>query len=525
MTSTRILVVDDEIIIARELEARLVALGYQVLGIASTGRGAVELTERSKPDLVLMDIVLRGDMDGIEAAAEIRMRWGIPVIYVTAFADEATLLRAKITEPFGYIVKPFSERELRANIEMALYKHQAEAKLMAIEKWFNTSMHEIEDGVVVTDAEGNITFINQVAEILTGWKGHDAIGRKVSETIPFVCRSCTQVPGILEPTNGGLIVKVDGDVLLRNRRGGGDIPIHLALAPLRDRDGNALGTVMVMRDLSEQRLTTRILREIEEQRTQSQRLETASLMAGGIAQHFNNLLSVILSQTLSILGQTLFQLDNSKLSEDYRESVKQIKQAAERVTWLTSQLLTISGRKAILPTLIDLNELVVEKEEEIRHYIGKDIVLNTSLSADLRKVRADSGQIRQVIKNLVLNAKNAMPQGGSLNIETANIELGERMELDYLELSSEPQVMLAVSDTGHGMSREVRTRVFEPFFTTQDVSIGEGLGLSIVYGIVKQSGGDIAVESEPGLGSTFRVYLPAVEDQVVVEDTALLLST
>jgi signal transduction histidine kinase len=187
--------------------------------------------------------------------------------------------------------------------------------------------------------------------------------------------------------------------------------------------------------------------------------------------------------------------------------------------------LTISGRKAILPTLIDLNELVVEKEEEIRHYIGKDIVLNTSLSADLRKVRADSGQIRQVIKNLVLNAKNAMPQGGSLNIETANIELGERMELDYLELSSEPQVMLAVSDTGHGMSREVRTRVFEPFFTTQDVSIGEGLGLSIVYGIVKQSGGDIAVESEPGLGSTFRVYLPAVEDQVVVEDTALLLST
>jgi signal transduction histidine kinase len=248
-------------------------------------------------------------------------------------------------------------------------------------------------------------------------------------------------------------------------------------------------------------------------------------MAGGIAQHFNNLLSVILSQTLSILGQTLFQLDNSKLSEDYRESVKQIKQAAERVTWLTSQLLTISGRKAILPTLIDLNELVVEKEEEIRHYIGNDIVLNTSLSADLRKVRADSGQIRQVIKNLVLNAKNAMPQGGSLNIETANIELGERMELDYLELSSEPQVMLAVSDTGHGMSREVRTRVFEPFFTTQDVSIGEGLGLSIVYGIVKQSGGDIAVESEPGLGSTFRVYLPAVEDQVVVEDTALLLST
>jgi two-component system cell cycle sensor histidine kinase/response regulator CckA len=347
MTTARILVVDDEIIIARELEARLVTLGYQVMGIASTGREAVDLTHRSNPDLVLMDIILKGDMDGIEAADEIRMRWGTPVIYVTAFADEPTLRRAKITEPFGYIVKPFSERELRANIEMALYKHQAEAKLMAIEQWFNASMSQIEDGVIATDTDGAITFINRVAELLTGWKGNEAIGRRVSETIPFLCRTCAPVPSTQELTSGGLIVEVSGDVLLRNNRGAGEIPIHLVVTPLRDGDGNAIGSIMVMRDVSEQKFTTTLLRRMEEQQAQSQKFEAASLMAGTIARRFNNLLSVILSQTFSILGQTLFKPENPRLSEDSRESLKRIKHSAESIVGLTDQLLTISARKPI----------------------------------------------------------------------------------------------------------------------------------------------------------------------------------
>ncbi|HZA25878.1 MAG TPA: response regulator, partial [Dehalococcoidia bacterium] len=159
MARTKVLVVDDEIIIARELEARLRNFGYEVLEIASSGEQAISVAEQAGPDLVLMDIVLKGDMDGVEAAAEIRKRWAIPIIYLTAYNDDATLKRARVTEPFGYIVKPFSERELRANIEMALYKHQVETKLRAIEKWFATSMQHIGDGVVATDTQGTITFM------------------------------------------------------------------------------------------------------------------------------------------------------------------------------------------------------------------------------------------------------------------------------------------------------------------------------------------------------------------------------
>src|SRR5688572_24391621 len=174
MTRPKVLVVDDEIIIARGLESRLTNLGYEVLQIASSGSEAMNVAEQTKPDLVLMDIVLKGEMDGIETAAQIRRRWGVPIIYLTAYTDDATLERARVTEPFGYIVKPFSERELRANIEMALYKHQVESKLKGIEKWFATSMQQIGDGVIAANAQGTVTFMNQVAEVLSGWQSDEA---------------------------------------------------------------------------------------------------------------------------------------------------------------------------------------------------------------------------------------------------------------------------------------------------------------------------------------------------------------
>jgi PAS domain S-box-containing protein len=266
MTRTKVLVVDDEIIIARELGSRLTNLGYEVLEIASSGQEAVKVAEQTRPDLVLMDIVLKGEMDGVEAAAEIRRRWAIPIIYLTAYTDDATLQRARVTEPFGYIVKPFSERELRANIEMALYKHQVESKLRAIEKWFATSMQQIGDGVIATDTQGTITFMNQVTEALSGWKSDEAIGSRLNEIVLFVSSSRTSPldPLALPVAESGIMVEVGGDVFLVSQRRNEKIPIYLAVTSLSGEAENATGIVIVMRDLSEQKRAVQLLRETEE---------------------------------------------------------------------------------------------------------------------------------------------------------------------------------------------------------------------------------------------------------------------
>ena len=178
MDATRILIVEDDTLIAQEIEIRLIDLGYEIVGAASSGSEAIALAEKLQPALVLMDIMLKGEMDGIEAADYITRRMQIPIIYLSAFTDKATLQRAKITEPYGYIVKPFTERELQANIEMALYKHQSESKLRMIEKWFGASMRGVGEGVVaMTNADGTISYINRVAEMMTGWANGKAIAQ------------------------------------------------------------------------------------------------------------------------------------------------------------------------------------------------------------------------------------------------------------------------------------------------------------------------------------------------------------
>jgi len=254
MSNVRILVVEDEIIIARELEARLQALGYETAGIAASGREAIALAEEEHPDLVLMDIVLKGDMDGIEAATHIRRRFRIPVIYVTAFTDKATLARAQTTQPYAYLVKPFAERELYANIEMTLYRHRVESKFRAMEIWFAASMEKIADGVLgTTNVQGRISYINPAAELLTGWSKAEAVGRGASDVFGLMRRAGEEkaIDPVLQTLNDGLTVELR-DVLLVHRSGE-HIPVNYVGACLRDDDGDPIGVVLVVRDLREQK--------------------------------------------------------------------------------------------------------------------------------------------------------------------------------------------------------------------------------------------------------------------------------
>src|SRR5579862_5096029 len=235
-------------------------------------------------------------------------------------------------------------------------------------------------------------------------------------------------------------------------------------------------------------------------------MEAVGRLAGGVAHDFNNLLTVI-------LGYAQILSDGVPMGSRLADSTGQIKSAAERAAGITRQLLAFSRKQVLSPRVINLNDTMMNLDSLLRRLIGEDIDVLTLPANDLGSVKADPGQIEQIIMNLALNARDAMPHGGKLTLETANTQLDESYATEHQPIAPGNYVMLAVSDTGTGMSPEVQTRIFEPFFTTKEVGKGTGLGLSTVYGIVKQSGGYIWVYSEPERGATFKIYFPHV-DQV-----------
>jgi two-component system cell cycle sensor histidine kinase/response regulator CckA len=251
-------------------------------------------------------------------------------------------------------------------------------------------------------------------------------------------------------------------------------------------------------------------RELEEQLRQSQKMEAIGMLAGGIAHDFNNLLTII-------TGYSQLILNNLKENDPNRHSAEQIMKAGERAAALTKQLLAFSRRQVLQLRVLDLNKLVTSLSAMLQRLIGEDIDLRLSLRPDLGRVSADPGQIEQVIMNLVVNARDAMPKGGILTLETANVELDSRYVHTPLTAKPGPYVMLAVSDNGIGMDASVKARLFEPFFTTKGSGKGTGLGLSTVFGIVKQSGGSLDVYSEPGKGTSFKIYLPRIDQPVAAE--------
>ncbi len=257
--------------------------------------------------------------------------------------------------------------------------------------------------------------------------------------------------------------------------------------------------------LSNSRLFDSLTRA-EEQLRQQQKLEAIGRLAGGVAHDFNNLLSVVLSCTSILMRE-------AAPGSGTRAELEQIQLAGERAADLTRQLLAFSRQQIIEPRIVDLNETVHALDQMIRRVIREDIRLDTRIEPGLARVKVDPGQIEQVILNLVLNARDAMPDGGTLTLETSNVTLGEAYARAHAGVTAGPHVMLAVSDTGSGMDRATRERIFEPFFTTKELGKGTGLGLSTVFGIVKQAGGSVFVYSEPGRGTSFKIYLPVTEEQ------------
>jgi len=371
-------------------------------------------------------------------------------------------------------------------------RKRAEEEIRQSQQKLRTHIDHTPLAVVEWDLGFRVAAWNPSAERIFGYTREEALGQHGSFIVPPQLRpQVEQVWHELLGQTGG--ARSTNDNLTKSGR---IISCEWYNTPLIDDSGRVFGVASMVQDVTE-----RVA--LEEKLRHSQKMEAIGRLAGGVAHDFNNLLTVILGYT-QILSDGL---PAGRLAD----STGQIKSAAERAAGITRQLLAFSRKQVLSPRIIDLNEIVLNLDSLLRRLIGEDIEVITAPANGLGTVKADPGQVEQVIMNLALNARDAMPEGGKLTLETANAELDEAYTREHHPLEPGRYVMLCVSDTGLGMSAEVQARIFEPFFTTKEVGKGTGLGLSTVYGIIKQSGGHITVYSEVGHGTTFKLYLPRVD--------------
>ncbi|MGH7204675.1 MAG: ATP-binding protein [Nitrospiraceae bacterium] len=371
-------------------------------------------------------------------------------------------------------------------------RKRAEQALRESEERYRRLVEVSPDAIFITK-QNRIVFMNSTGfQLLGATSPEQVIGRSPfdffhPEYDPVTTGRIRQVleRGESVPLMEEQIIRLDGI----------GVAVEIAASPFTYQGFTAMQ--VVLRNISERK-------QLEEQLSQSQKMEAVGQLAGGVAHDFNNMLTII-------TGHGDLLVETTSLSEDQRQSIEQIRLAAKRAASLTTKLLAFSRRQMLRPKVLDLNAVAAGMEQMLRPLLGVDIDLVPLLNPSLGHVKADPGQLEQVIINLSMNAQDAMPQGGRLTLETDNVELDEAQAQQHIEARAGQHVMLAVSDTGIGMDTKTQSHIFEPFFTTKPKDKGTGLGLSTVYGIVKQSGGFICVESVPGRGTSFKIYLPRVE--------------
>jgi PAS domain S-box-containing protein len=356
-------------------------------------------------------------------------------------------------------------------------------------------------GIVTTDVRGHVTYFSPRAEELLGYRAAEVVGRPVAEFQRGGHEAARTLMRRLR--DEGRIREHETEILAHDGRW---VECRFSLALLRDAAGATIGTLAILEDTSERK-------RLEAQLRQAQKMEAVGRLAGGIAHDFNNLLAVIMGHS-DLIKSVLRKGD--ALGHD----VEQIRRASERAATLTRQLLAFSRRQFLQPQVIDVNTLVGNLATMLRRLIGEHIQLELRLDPGAGRVSADPGQLEQVVMNLTVNARDAMPQGGRVVLETASVVLDQTFVGTHPGSTPGAHVRLSIHDTGCGMGPEVLSHLFEPFFTTKEPGRGTGLGLSTVYGIVKQHRGYIDVTSEPGRGSTFGVYLPRVEAKATAERAA-----
>ncbi len=373
--------------------------------------------------------------------------------------------------------------------------HKSEGLVVAL-------LESATQAILAVDAAGRIVLANRRSEELFGFTREELLQASVEMLIPESKRSLHEDQRkeyLAQPRVRPMGIGMD---LAARRKDGAEFPVEVSLSHIQTEQG--CFAIAFISDISQRKL-------LEEQLTHAQKMEAVGRLAGGVAHDFNNMLTVI-------SGYNRMVLDDLPPDDPLRINAEEIQVAADRAAGLTSQLLTFSRRQIVRPRVICVNTILAETEKMLRRLIGEDILLVLKPAPEAGNVRADPGHIEQAVVNLVVNARDAMPNGGNITIETANTTLDATYARSHLGVNPGDFVMIAVSDTGHGMDAETRRHIFEPFYTTKPKGKGTGLGLATVYGMVKQSGGDIWVYSEPGKGTTFKLYFPRVAEPAAVSE-------
>ncbi|HPC41929.1 MAG TPA: response regulator [Spirochaetota bacterium] len=531
MEKQTILIVEDEAITALDVQNNLKSFGFEVIGIVSNGEAAIEKAESSRPDIILMDIVLSGKIDGIAASMAIKERFNIPVIYMTGNADIMTVNRARETAPYGYIVKPINRQNLYSTIDTALHRYNLETELKKKQEELeaaNITMAESKeryeklfenagDAILIMKSDTFIECNRSTLEIFGCDRGQ-IIGHSPADFSP-----ATQPDGSdsVEKALGYIRASMEGwpqhFEWLHRRPDGSTFYADVSLTAMELRGGTHIQAIV--RDISERKRAAEEKERIQAQLIQAQKMEAIGTLAGGIAHDFNNMLGGILG-SLNLL-ELLAEKENLAQKEAFRKYLDTASESTRRAAEVTRQLLTLSRRQNLQFAPVDIMQSIRNVLKICKNSFPKSVNLDFPSQDSPLMVNADFTQIEQVILNLCVNASHAMTimrnergdEGGTLSVQAARVKCDEntcavhpqaRADADYARIK--------VSDTGIGMDEETRKRIFEPFFTTKAQGSGTGLGLAMVYNIVIQHQGFIDVYSEPGSGSTFTVYIPALAE-------------
>ena len=379
-------------------------------------------------------------------------------------------------------------------------RHRADVARAASDERYRVIADAASDAIITIDTSSRILLVNRAVERIFGHAPDQLIGQSLTVLMPEYLRHLHEAALGRYLETGTRHLNWAAIELPGLHRDGHEVPVEVSFGESKGPAGHTF--TAILRDISDRKAALAAMQRSEQQLLQAQKMEAVGRLAGGIAHDFNNLLTVLAGSVHYLLARHPDGIDHTDLTV--------IKDATERAAALTGQLLAFSRRQVVQPVDVDINETVRRTSALLRRLIGEHIEVVLGLADDLGAVKGDPTQLEQVLLNLAINARDAMPQGGTLRLDTSNVTVNGDYASTHLGLEPGPYVMLAVTDTGHGMDALTKAQIFEPFFTTKEEGVGTGLGLSTVYGIVKQSGGSIYVYSEPGHGTTFKVYLPCV---------------
>ncbi len=514
----RILVVDNHPLMLKWMTHLLEKEGYQVF-TAEDGLSALDLLKMVTPDIIFTDLIMP-KIDGEKFCQIIRkdpkLRNTLLVVLSAMIAEEKEKIlklgadfyipKCSFNKMADHIRSVLAEADRRGEglkrneligIEDA-NPREITKELFENRKHFEVILRSMEEGILEVTSQGRVIYCNPSAISLVGVPEEELLASNFFNLFHEADRERIKTLfSTMDPhrkvVNGEPPLRLNGKL------------VSLSLLPILDEDSQT--AILLVNDVSERK-------EMEAKLLQAQKMEAIGRLAGGIAHDFNNILTVI-------KGYTQLSLIDLPMNDSLRKNLEEIQKATLKASTLTRQLLAISRHQVLDLKILDLNLLLKDMDKMFQRVIGEDIELVTVLGDHLGHIRADPGQIEQVLLNLTVNARDAMPSGGRLTIETSNRVIQKASIRNHGDIPPGRYVVLSVSDTGVGMTSEVKDRIFEPFFTTKEKGKGTGLGLSTVYGIVKQSGGDIRVESEVGKGTTFQIYFPQVEGPSEVEKEAL----